>query len=125
MNKLVLTLAVLGAAAGRPALAETGGGWVAKVDTRPVLEVGPVGYGLVPRQFSRHDAYFSYRGGGVSLRNGRVRFDYDRSYPYDFAPLPPALEPDGYEAEPREAWCEAAPVLDGRGRDTTVRICRN
>lgn len=122
MKKLFSALALAALAAGAPALAEPGrgGGWVAKVDVLPVD--GPLGF--VPRQTSWDDGYFSYRGGGVDARRGQARFDYDRSYPYDFAFLPP--EHDGDErVEERVPSCEDSPARGAGGRETIVRICRN
>ena len=80
------------------------------------------------RQFSRDDAYFHGRGGGVAIANGEALFDYDRDYPYDFpsrwGPEEPSLAFEGDEVD-RQPSCTDEPVRDRRsGRSTTVRICR-
>jgi hypothetical protein len=80
------------------------------------------------RQFSRDDAYFHGRGGGVAVVNGEAMFDYDRDYPYDFPTRWGAEEPSfGFEGNElaAEPACTEEPVRDRRsGRSATVRICR-
>lgn len=108
-------------AAAAPAMARESG-WVKRQDTQPVLLPG-IGYAETVRQFSWDDGAFSYRGGGVSLEDGKARFHYDRSYPYEYVPV--EIEPELEREAPREAYCEVTPVRGERGQQATVRICRN
>lgn len=115
-----LAIAGLGAA---PALAgEHGSGWVRKIDDRPYVFFVPGDYGRSGRFVSWDDGYFA-RGGGVEVAEGQVRFDYDRSYPYEFYYL--EAEPDEAPVMDRPSFCETKTVRDGRRGRSPVRVCRN
>lgn len=80
-----------------------------------------IGYG---RDLDRDRGYFA-RGGEASAANGRVRYDYDRGYPYDHYREGPERN-DGYESASREPFCEMEWTRDRRsGQQVPVRVCRN
>jgi hypothetical protein len=62
--------------------------------------------------------FFAGAGGGVRLRGGRPQFDYDRSYPYEWASV----------AGGREVWeveeIRAAPPPGRCTMENGVRVCR-
>jgi hypothetical protein len=123
MSKWLAVLAVAGFGAS-PAMAGEYGSWARKMEDRPYVYFEPGDYGRSGRFVSWDDGYFA-RGGGVGLEDGRVRFDYDRSYPYEYAFY--EGEPDWVEEEEEERvpYCETRTVRDGKRGSGPVRICRN
>jgi hypothetical protein len=116
-------VAVAGLVAGTPAIAGESG-WSRRGDDRPHVIFVPGEYGRSGRFVSWDDGYF-VRGGGVSLEDGRARFHYDRSYPYEYRFLD---EPAADEEEADDVavpYCETRNVRDPKGGTSPVRICRN
>ena len=69
--------------------------------------------------------YFATGGEAPAVANGRVAYDYDRGYPYDYYRGGPAGH-GGYETASREPYCETEWTKDRRsGQQVPVRVCRN
>lgn len=69
--------------------------------------------------------YFATGGEEPAVANGRVRYDYDRGYPYDYY-RDERAEHGGYETAWREPTCETEWTRDRRsGQQVPVRVCRN
>lgn len=69
--------------------------------------------------------YFATGGEEPAVANGRVRYDYDRGYPYDYYSGERAGHGD-YETASREPFCETEWTRDRRsGQQVPVRVCRN
>ena len=69
--------------------------------------------------------YFANGGEAPAVANGRVRYDYDRGYPYDYYRGERAGH-GGYETASREPYCEMEWTRDRRsGQQVPVRVCRN
>jgi hypothetical protein len=62
--------------------------------------------------------FFTGGGGRIRLRGGQPYFDYDRSYPYEWAPAARAQESDRAEEAHREAPRPRCTFENG------VRVCR-
>ena len=81
----------------------------------------PYGAGFVEGAYGGVDphgnGFFAGRGGEVRVQGGRPHYDYDRSYPYEWAPAASGgyawtVEEEGFDAPPR---C---------GQERGVRVCR-
>ncbi len=69
--------------------------------------------------------YFATGGEPLAAANGRVDYDYDRGYPYDYYRGGRARH-GGYETASREPNCETEWTRDRRsGQKVPVRVCRN
>ena len=81
--------------------------------------LGGVGIGVAAAELDPWgDGYFSGQGGGISLRGGQPHFDYDRSYPFEWASAARLREPVRAEAADRK---EAPPRCTF---ENGVRVCR-
>ena len=61
------------------------------------------------------DGFFSRGGGEVRMRGNRPHYDYDRSYPYEWAPA--SGGPAGWDEDPR-------PAVPRCTVEHGVRVCR-
>jgi hypothetical protein len=73
------------------------------------------------------NGYFNNGGETRGLRNGRVSYDYDRGYPYEYYRSERNADdfdwPREYTARTRH--CETELTRDRQGRQVSVRVCRN
>ena len=73
------------------------------------------------------NGYFNHGGEARGMRNGRVSYDYDRGYPYEYYRDRSGAEenerPREYTARGRH--CETELTRDRRGQQISVRVCRN
>jgi hypothetical protein len=73
------------------------------------------------------NGYFNHGGESRGVRNGRVRYDYDRGYPYEY--YRDHRDGGDYDRAPeytaRARYCETELTRDRRGQQVSVRVCRN
>ena len=87
---------------------------------------GPLGYGIgFGGDLDPDRGYFKTRGEAPAVANGRVDYDYDRGYPYDYY-RGGSERNGGYETASREPYCETEWTRNRRsGQQVPVRVCRN
>ena len=91
---------------------------------RDFFDYGGYGTGFIG-DLDPDRGYFATGGQAPEVANGRVRYDYDRDYPYDH--YRKGTERNGsYDTASREPNCETEWTLDRRSRQQVpVRVCRN
>ncbi len=88
--------------------------------------IGFGGYGIgFGGDLNRDRGYFATGGEAPAVANGRVHYDYDRGYPYDYYRSGPSGH-GGYETASSEPYCETLWTRSRRsGQQVPVRVCRN